>query len=220
MTQETPPPPSWIDVQLAPADANGSALADPPQGPPSAAARPVSGWVVAAAISVAVLALAIAVFGLVVRTRTITTTSHTQAVAPLGVDASGCPLGRPCLVASVPEPALLAVVDRALGFPTVIAAVTVSDQLTSVTYRATLTAVVGPGRTVTTTAQCVPAGAAIPARSAALPATGPTDGAVVVPGEAGCSLAVVVRAPAGAPVPAATIEQIAHDPSAQLRLGR
>jgi hypothetical protein len=217
MTPETPPPSASIDVQVTPTEP-GPASGHP--GPSPAAARPVSRWTVALALGVALLGLAVAVFGLVDRTRTITTTTHTQAAVPLGVDASGCPLGRPCLVSSVPEPALLAVVDRALGFPTVISPITVSDELTSVTYRATLTAVLDGDRTVTTTAQCVPGGAVVPARSAALRAFGPATRAVVVPGEAGCSLAVVVRAPAGDPVPAAAIDQITHDPSAQLRSGR
>jgi hypothetical protein len=180
----------------------------------------VSGRTVLIAVTLATLALAVAVVVLLVRSRTVTTTSHTQAVVPLGADASGCPLGRACQVSSDPDPAVLGVIDQALGYPTVISSITVSDVSTGVTYRATLTAVVDAGVTVTTASQCVPGGSAVPAASGPLPATGPADGATVVPGEPGCSVAVVVRAPAGASVPVQAIERIGHDASAQLHVGR
>jgi hypothetical protein len=208
---ERPTPPKWLDVQLT---ATGAAA--PLGASSSPAPRPVSGRLVVLAVSLAALALAVAVASLVVRSRTVTTTTHIAAVVPLGVDAAGCPLGRSCWVSFEAEPAVLVAVDRALDFPTVIGAATVSDMPTGVTYRTTLTAVVNDGVTVTTTAQCLPGGSAVPPRSARLPATGPADGAIVIPGAPGCSVAVAVRAPAGAPVPVQAVEELGHDASAQL----
>ena len=208
---DRPTPAKWLDVQITatgPAAAARHLIAGPapgirPHGPLRAQPRLRS-------------ALAVAVASLVLRSRTVTTTTHVAAVVPLGVDAAGCPLGRTCWVSFEAEPAVLAAVDRALDFPTVIGSATVSDMPTGVTYRTTLTAVVNDGVTVTTTAQCLPGGSAVPPRSAGLPATGPADGAIVVPGAPGCSVVVAIRAPAGAPVPVQAVEQIAHDPSAQL----
>lgn len=215
MTPEHPTSSGWIDLEITAADPGAGTLANPP-APVAASPRPVSRRAVIVAVMVATLALAVAILGLVVRSRTVTTTTHVQAVVPLGVDASGCPLGRSCRVSSDPESAVLGAVDQALDFPTVIGSVTVSDVLTNVTYRTTFIAVVNPGVAVTTTAQCVPGGSAVPERSTGLAATGPADGAVVVAGASGCSVAVAVRAPAGASVPVEAIEHIAHDPSAQL----
>jgi hypothetical protein len=211
---ERPTPSTWVDVQIT---ATGSA-AELDTSPP--VPRPMSGRTVVLALSLAALALAVAVVSLVLRSRAVTTTTHVAAVVPVGVDAAGCPLGRTCWVSFEAEPAVLAAVDRALDFPTVIGSATVSDMPTGVTYRTTLTAVVNDGVTVTTTAQCLPGGSAVPPRSAGLPASGPADGAIVVPGAPGCSVVVVIRAPADAPVPVQAIEHIAHDPSAQLHVGR
>jgi hypothetical protein len=211
---ERPTPSTWVDVQIT---ATGSA-AELDTSPP--VPRPMSGRTVVLALSLAALALAVAVVSLVLRSRAVTTTTHVAAVVPLGVDAAGCPLGRTCWVSFEAEPAVLAAVDRALDFPTVFGSATVSDMPTGVTYRTTLTAVVNDGVTVTTTAQCLPGGSAVPERSTGLAATGPADGAVVVPGTPGCSVVVVIRAPADAPVPVQAIEHIAHDPSAQLHVGR
>jgi hypothetical protein len=218
MTPEHPRPSGWIDLEITASDPAGGGLANPP-APSAASPRPVSRRTVIAAVTVATLALAVAIFGLVVRSRTVTTT-HIQAVVPLGVDASGCPVARTCRVSSDPESVVLGAVDRALEFPTVIGSGTVSDVSTNATYRTTLTAVLNAGVSVTTTAQCVPGGSAVPERSTSLAATGPADGAVVVPGAPGCSVVVLVRAPAGAPVPVQAIERIAHDPSAQLHVAR
>ena len=219
MTPEHPTSSGWIDLEITASDPTGGDLANPP-APSAAAPRPVSGRTVILAGTVATLALAVAILSLIVRSRTVTTTTHIQAVVPLGVDASGCPVGRACQVSSDPDSAVLAAVDRALEFPTVLGSVTVSDVSTNDTYRATITAVVNPGITVTTTAQCVPSGSSVPERSSGLAATGPADGAVVVPGAPGCSVVVLVRAPAGAPVPVRAVEHIAHDPSAQLHVVR
>ena len=219
MTPEHPTSPGWIDLEITASDPAGGGLADPP-APSASSPRPVSRRTVIVAVTVATLALAVAILGLVVRSRTVTTTTHLQAVVPLGVDASGCPVSRTCRVSSDPESVVLGAVDRALEFPTVIGSGTVSDVSTNATYRTTLTAVLNAGVSVTTTALCVPGGAAVPERSAGLAATGPADGAVVVPGAPGCSVVVLVRAPAGAPVPVQAIEHIAHDPSAQLHVAR
>jgi hypothetical protein len=220
MTPEHPTPSGWIDLEITATDPTTGDLGNPPSVSPAPAPRTVSGRTVVIALTVATLALAVAIVGLLIRSRTVTTATHTQAIVQLGVDASGCPVGRTCQVSSNPESAILGAVDRALDFPTVIASVTVSDPPTNVTYRTTLTAVVNPGVIVTTTAQCIPGGSAVPERSNGLAATGPADGAVGVPGEPGCSVVVVVRAPAGAPVPVQAIEHIAHDPSAQLHARR
>jgi len=219
MTPEHPTSPGWIDLEITASDPAGGGLANPP-APSASSPRPVSRRTVIVAVTVATLALAVAILGLVARSRTVTTTTHLQAVVPVGVDASGCPVGRTCRVSSDPESVVLGAVDRALGFPTVIGSGTVSDVSTNATYRTTLTAVLNAGVSVTTTAQCVPGGSAVPERSAGLAATGPADGAVVVPGAPGCSVVVLVRAPAGAPVPVQAIEHIAHDPSAQLHVAR
>ena len=218
MTPEHPTSSGWMDLEITASDPTGGGPANPP--PSAAAPRPISGRAAVVAVTVATLALAVAILSLVVRSRTVATTTHIQAVIPLGVDASGCPVGRACQVSSDPESAVLGAVDRVLEFPTVIGSVTVSDVSTNATYRTTLTAVVNPGVTVTTTAQCVPGGSTVPERSSGLAATGPADGAVVVPGAPGCSVVVLVRAPAGAPVPVQAIERIAHDPSAQLHVAR
>jgi len=219
MTPEHPTSSGWIDLEISASDPTGGSVPNPP-APSAAAPRPVSGRTVLVAVTVATLALAVAILSLIVRSRTVTTTTHIQAVVPLGVDASGCPVGRACLVSSDPESAVLGAVDRALEFPTVTGSVTVSDVSTNTTYRTTFTAVVNPGITVTTIAQCVPGGSAVPARSSGLVATGPADGAVVVPGAPGCSVVVLVRASAGVPVPVQAVEHIAHDPSAQLHIAR
>ena len=219
MTPEHPTSSGWSDLEITASDPAGGGLANPP-APSAASPRPVSRRTVIVAVTVATLALAVAILGLVVRSRTVTTTTRIQAVVPLGVDASGCPVGRTCRVASDPESVVLGAVDRALEFPTVIGSGTVSDVSTNATYRTTLTAVLNAGVSVTTTAQCVPGGSAVPQRSTGLAATGPADGAVVVPGAPGCSVVVLVRAPAGAPVPVQAIEHIAHDPSAQLHVAR
>ena len=214
MTSDHPTSSGPIDLEIT-GDPTAGGFGYPP-APAATSPRPLSIRAVIVAVTVATLALAAAILGLVVRSRTVTTTSHIQAVVPLGVDASGCPLGRSCRVSSDPESAVLGAVDQALDFPTVIGSVTVSDVLTYVTYRTTFTAVVNPGIAVTTTAQCVPGGSAVPERSTALAATGPADGVVVVPGAQGCSVVVGVHAPAGASIPVEAIEHIAHDPSAQL----
>jgi hypothetical protein len=218
MTPEHPTSSGWIDLEITASDPAGGGLANPP-APSGAPPRPVSRRTVIVAATVATLALAVAILGLVVRSRTVTTTTHIQAVVPLGVDASGCPVGRTCRISSDPA-VVLGAVDRALEFPTVIGSGTVSDVSTNATYRTTFTAVLNAGVSVTTTAQCVPGGSAVPERSTGLAATGPADGAVVVPGAPGCSVVVLVRAPAGAPVPVQAIEHIAHDPSAQLHVAR
>src|SRR6478736_5629310 len=210
MTPEHPTSPGWIDLEITASDPPGGGLANPP-APSASSPRPVSRRTVIVAVTVAIL-------GLVARSRTVTTTTHLQAVVPVGVDASGCPVGRTCRVSSDPESVVLGAVDRALEFPTVIGSGTVSDVSTNATYRTTLTAVLNAGVSVTTTAQCVPGGSAVPERSTGLAATGPADGALVVPGVPGCSVVVLVRAPAGAPVPVQAIEHIAHDPSAQLHV--
>lgn len=220
MTPEHPTPSGWIDLEITATDPTAGGLGNPPPLAPAASPRPVSGRTVVVAVTVASLALAVAILGLLIRSRTVTTTTHIQAVVPRGVDASGCPVDRTCRVSSNPESAVLGAVDRALDFPTVIGSVTVSDASTNVTYRTTLTAVVNAGVTVTTTAQCAPGGSAVPERSTGLAVTGPADGAVVVPGAPGCSVVVVIRAPADAPVPVQAIEHITHDPSAQLHVGR
>jgi len=219
MTPEHPTSSGWMDLEITASDPTGGGLANPP-APSADTPRPVSARTVGVAVALATLALAVAILDLVVRSRTATTTTHIQAVVPLGVDASGCPAGRACQVSSDPESAVLGAVDRALEFPTVIGSVTVSDVSTNATYSTTLTAVVNPGVTVTTTAQCVPGGSTVPERSSGLAATGPADGAVVVPGAPGCSVVVLVHAPAGAPVPVQAAERIAHDPSAQLHVAR
>lgn len=219
MTPEHPTSSGWTDLEITASDPTGGGLASPP-APSAAAPRPVSGRAVIVAVTVATLALGVAILALVIRSRTVTTTTHIQAVVPLGVDASGCPVGRTCRVSSDPESAVLGAVDRALDFPTVIGSVTVSDMSTNATYRTTFTAVVNPGVSVTTTAQCVPGGSTVSERSSGLAATGPADGAVVVPGAPGCSVVVLVRAAAGAPVPVRAVELIAHDPSAQLPIAR
>jgi hypothetical protein len=217
MTPEHPTSSGWMDLEITASDPTGGSLASP-AAPSAAAPRPLSGRTVVVAVAIATLALAVAIVGLIVRSRTVTTTTHIQAVVQLGVDASGCPVGRACQVSSDPESAVLGAVDRALGFPTVIGSVTVSDVSTNATYRTTFTAVVNPGVTVTTTAQCVPGGSTVPERSSGLAPTGPVDGAVIAPGAPGCSVVVLVRAPAGAPVPVQAVEHIAHDPSAQLHV--
>ena len=219
MTPERPTSSRWIDLEINPTDPATGGVVNP-AAPAAPSPRPMSTRTVIVAVTVATLALAVAILGLVIRSRTVTTTTHIQAAVPLGVDASGCPIGRTCGVSSDPESVVLAAVDRALDFPTVIGAVTVTGVQTNVTYRTTLTAVISPGVTVTTTAQCVPGGSAVPQRSSTLSATGPADAAVIVPGAPGCSVVVAVRAPAGAPVPVGAIENIAHDPSAQLPGGR
>jgi hypothetical protein len=219
MTPEHPASSGWIDLEITASDPAGGGLANPP-APSPASPRPVSRRTVILAVTVATLALAVAILGLVVRSRSVRTSTHIQAVVPLGVDASGCPVGRTCRISSDPESVVLGAVDRALEFPTVIGSGTVSDVSTNATYRTSLTAVLNAGVSVTTTAQCVPGGSAVPERSTGLAATGPADGAVVVPGAPGCSVVVLVRAPAGAPVPVRGIEHIAHDPSAQLHVAR
>ena len=219
MRPEHPTSSGWIDLEITASDPTGGGPANPP-APSAANPRPVSGRAVIVAVTVATLALAVAIFGLVVRSRTVTTTTHIQAVVPMGADASGCPVGRACGVSSDPDAAVLGAVDRALEFPTVIGSVTVSAVSTNATYRTSFTAVVNPGVTVTTTAQCDPVGSTVPERSSRLAATGPADGAVVVPGAPGCSVVVLVHALAGARVPVQAVERIAHDPSAQLHIAR
>src|SRR5512140_825351 len=119
MTPEHPTSSGWIDLEMTASDPAGGGLANQP-APSAASPRPVSRRTVIVAVTVATLALAVAILGLVVRSRTVTTTTHIQAVVPLGVDASGCPVGRTCRISSDPESVVLGAVDRALEFPTVI----------------------------------------------------------------------------------------------------
>jgi hypothetical protein len=216
---ERRPSPDWIEVDVAPSDGTDPEPA-PAALPPAAVGRPISGRTVLVVALVAVLACSAAVVALVVRSRTITTRVHAQALAHRGVDAAGCPIGAQCQVSPNPEQDLVAVVDRALNHPAWTGGATVFDVPTALTFRSTLTALVGGGVTVAVAAQCVPRGAPVPARTDPLPAIGPVDAALVVPGEFGCSVAVVVHAPRGARVPVAAVEQIAHDGTAQLRAGR
>jgi ferric-dicitrate binding protein FerR (iron transport regulator) len=80
MTPEHPRPSGWIDLEITASDPAGGGLANPP-APSAASPRPVSRRTVIVAVTVATLALAVAIFGLVVRSRTVTRTTHIQAVA-------------------------------------------------------------------------------------------------------------------------------------------
>jgi hypothetical protein len=208
-------PSDEAQIEVAPTDAV-AALAEQP-APPIAAfglrlARLAAG--------VAVVALALAIVALAVRSRTITTTDHMPASVARGVDAAGCPIGGSCQATADPDPSLTELIERSVPSLSAIVSESVGDVPTTLTYRTTVVALQRDGGTIAVSAQCVPRGAPVPPRDDPLPAVGPADAATVVPGERGCSVAVVVHTPAGMPVPVEAARRIAQLTSVQLRAPR
>lgn len=208
-------PPDEVEIEIAPSDA----VAPPPEHPqqPVAAFRDGPARL---AVVVAVVALVLAVVALAVRSRTDTTTEHLPAPVARGVDASGCPIGGSCEVSGDPDPPLTELIERSVPSLNAIVSESVGDVPTTLTYRTTVVALQRGGGTITVYAQCVPRGTPVPPRADPLPAVGPADAAIVVPGERGCSVAVAVHTPAGMPVPLDAVRQIAQLTAVQLRAPR
>ncbi|MEP6599056.1 MAG: hypothetical protein ABJB98_06350 [Actinomycetota bacterium] len=188
---------------------------DPPGYPPIAPARGVPVRLAAAALAIALLCLVATVLVLHRRDRVIVRTSVAIPQVTATVDASGCPSDVSCNVSADPQRGLLdAVLTGDLsryGF----SGSTVSDAATGKPFRSSVTVRLANRLVVFATAQCIPRGAAVPGRRS-LPTIGPADALVVVPGPAGCSVTVGAHVPPGVDVPAALLDQIAHDPAAQL----
>ena len=220
MTPEHPTPSGWIDLEITATDPTAGGSGIHHRRAPAASPRPVSGRTVVVAVTVASLALAVAILGLLIRSRTVTTTTHIQAVVPRGVDASGCPVGRTCRVSSNPESAVLGAVDRALDFPTVIGSVTVSDAPTNVhlPHDAHRSRQRGGHRHDNGPVRPRRISCAGAVKRARRNRTGRRSRRRC--GCAGLQCGCGRPRPADAPVPVQAIEHIAHDPSAQLHVGR
>ena len=152
------------------------------------------------------------------QSRTIVSTRVVSSPGQATANLTGCPVGAACSWSQLPDGGpLFHAVQHLLPSVAVVQAESVYDNGTAREYLVRLVAGTPDGIQLTVTATRDPAGRAVPGWRSALPGQGPADIALVVPGRRpGTAVAVTATVPAGVPVPAAALRQLAADPSLQL----
>jgi hypothetical protein len=152
------------------------------------------------------------------QSRTIVSTRVVSSPGQATANLTGCPVGTACSWSELPDGGpLFHAVQHLLPTVTVVRAESVYDNGTAREYLVRLVAETPDGLQLTVTATRDPAGRTVPDWRSALPARGPADIALVVPGHRpGTAVAVTAAVPVGVPVPAAALRQLASDPSLQL----
>lgn len=165
----------------------------------------------------AVLALC-AVTVLAVRSVEHTRTTVVTSVQPLPrVSADDCPLGVTCVDGS-PRAVVAQLLRSAFPDADVVEAFALHGSDPTRPYRETVLARTSTGVGVAITMRRLEGGARVGETvPASAPSVGPATVAVVIPGAAGCSVAVVLDVPAGVLVPTAAAEQLARQSRLQLR---
>jgi hypothetical protein len=150
--------------------------------------------------------------------RTVVSTRVVSSPGQATANLTGCPVGAACSWSQLPDGgSLFHAVQHALPTVAVVQAESVYDNGTAREYLVRLVAGTPDGIQLTVTATRDPAGRVVPDWRSALPGHGPADIALVVPGHRpGTAVAVTATVPAGVPVPAAALLQLATDPSLQL----
>ena len=142
-------------------------------------------------------------------------TVQKQAAPPYVVLAGDCPANDQCQTTGARSSTVRLVVAAFPGLPTDLPHAALRDQVS--VYRETIDVSTASGVRVREVARCVEHGsAARAAQSTSVPSTGPATVFVVVPGRSGCSVAVVLRVPAGVPVPWTAATALAHRSELQL----
>ena len=196
--------------------------AEPGPAPEPEIGAPLPGWAVLLVLGVAAAAAAGATAYWQHRARTVTTTRVVVPAAVASLDATGCPVGRDCLLDSVPDPRLTAAVQRQTFDAAVLTGEATTDPTGRHVYRTSLVARTRSGITLTLVAACVPQGDPVTGGSSVSSNSGSAVGAgaavveLVVGGAPGCSVAVTAQVPAGVAIPDAGLTALAHDPAAQL----
>jgi hypothetical protein len=125
------------------------------------------------------------------------------------LDATGCPVDATCT--SQPRPSADLFLATAAAFPAGVPLATGSLYLTSNGRTLRTDLLLRAGRSLLLIeAQCIPAGVVLPTQSDRIPAQGPANATVTLAGSAGCSAAITVNTPAGSPVPAEAVKQLAQ----------
>lgn len=174
-------------------------------------------WCLVAAGSAAVCTLAAGAL-YVQRTRTVVSTRVVSSPGQATANLTGCPVGASCSWSQLSDGGpLFHAVQHLLPAAAVIQAESVYDNGTAREYLVRLVAETPDGVQLTVTATRDPSGHPTPGWQSAIPARGPADIALVVPGDrAGTAIAVSATVPIGVQVPAAALRQLAADPSLQL----
>lgn len=184
---------------------------------PSGRSRMVPAWLVAVALLLACSASAAAALWWQHRSRVIEVTNLVRPDYPVGSDSSGCPNLSSCQVqVSVSQP-LNTLARRLFPDSTVLSSVAVSETTTGRVVRTAIVLRTGSGIVVSAEALCVPGAGLVPGRAGSLPSVGPAQADLVVTGDPGCSVAVAAQIPRAVPVPLAELQQLAGDPTGQLR---
>ncbi len=152
------------------------------------------------------------------QSRTIVSTRVVSSPGQATANLTGCPVGAVCSRSELPDGGpLLHAVQHLLPAVTMVRAESVYDSGTAREYLVRLVAETPDGIQLTVTATRDPAGDAVPDWRSELPARGPADIALVVPGDRpGTAVAVTASVPVGVAVPATALRQLATDPSLQL----
>jgi len=152
------------------------------------------------------------------QSRAIVSTRVVSSPGQATANLTGCPVGAACSWSELPDGGpLFHAVQHLLPTVTVVRAESVYDSGTAREYLVRLVAETPEGIQLTVTATHDPAGRSMPEWRSALPARGPADIALVIPGHRpGTGIAVTATVPAGVPVPATALRQLATDPSLQL----
>lgn len=173
----------------------------------------------AAALALALLTASAATGLYLHRLRPVTVTglpgrSTGRATAAL----TGCPPGRECNFQQDASSELLVLAQQFFPGARQLQAAIVSDPETAIDYRASTVIRTPSGITVSILAEHSASDERVPAWQSPFPVTGPAAVVLVVPGsQPGYSVAVSAQVPAGLPVPAAALRQLAVDPDVQLQ---
>lgn len=175
------------------------------------------GWCLTAAGLAAVATLAAGAL-FVERSRTIVSTRVVSSPGQATANLTGCPVGANCTWSQLPDGGpLFHAVRHLLPTAALVQAQSVYDTGTAREYLVWLVAETPDGIQLTVTATRDPGDRILPAWQSALPATGPADIVLVVPGHrAGTAVAVSASVPTGIAVPGTALRQLAADPSLQL----
>jgi hypothetical protein len=200
----------WADEVILGADT--PPVANPAARPP----RPVPSWLVVAAVLLAGAAVLAAGLWWQHRSRVIEVTRQIRSYVPAGPDAAGCPAGSHCQQRTDFGQRVNELTRQLFPDATVLSSTSVTSPETGRMVQASVVLRTPAGVLVSAVAQCVPGAAPIPPRAAPLPAVGPAQADFVVPGAAGCSVAVAAQVPRGVPVPLSLLRRLAEDPGVQL----
>jgi hypothetical protein len=195
----------------------GKAVSGAPWSPTETAECWVPGRYAIAALLVA-LATAVAMLAWWQhRSEVSVSVSERAAVRSGDIDASGCPVDASCESRVPDTTALGTAVARIFPTAEILQTSTLATRGDGKILRTTALLRTDDAVFVNVSAQCEAGAAAVPRRRGPLKTVGPADGLLVVPGVAGCSVAVAAHAPAGVFVPIRELEELAYDPTVQLQ---